>query len=161
MDITEIFPTIAEIAVAIAGFSAIIVALRKKPIRKWHELDQFNFRMLLQVAALTIFFSMFPFLTLVFLDPPVAWKLSVLTYGFVHLVDVSSFIRNHPGTKKTRHRIGSGIAVAISLVQIGFGLFASTTAMQVIYLVTLIWHLAVSSMGFALLIYAPADDYDA
>lgn len=61
MGITEIFPTIAEIAVAIAGFSAIIVALRKNPIRKWHESDRFNFRMLLQVAALKIFFSILPF----------------------------------------------------------------------------------------------------
>jgi hypothetical protein len=155
MDITEISPTIAEIAVAIAGFSAIVVVLRKRPIRDWHAYDRFNFRMLLQVAALTIIFSIFPFGALAIVDSPVAWKISLLTYGFVHLLDVSSFIVFYPHKWNIVNKIAASIGVLIALAQIGSGFFASEGAMQVVYLMTLVWHLAISSLGFVLLVYMP------
>jgi len=74
MEILEIVPTIAKIAVAIAGFSAIVLVLRKRPVREWHAYDRFNLRMLLQVVALTILFSIFSFGPLAVLNPPIAWK---------------------------------------------------------------------------------------
>jgi len=155
MDITEISPTIAEIAVAIAGFSAVVVVLRKKPIREWHAYDRFNLRMLLQVAALTIFFSILPFGALAVLDSPVAWKVSLLVYGFVHLLDVSSFIVFYPHEWKRVNRFAAGVGVLIALVQIASGLFAAEGAIQVIYLMALVWHLAISSLGFVSLVYMP------
>ena len=52
--------TIAEVAVAVAGFSAIVVALNGRPVRQWDELDRHNPRMLIQVAFFTLVFSILP-----------------------------------------------------------------------------------------------------
>ena len=157
MNITEISPTIAEIAVAIAGFSALIVVLRKNPIREWHAFDQLNLRMLFQVAAVTIIFSIFPFGALVILDPHAAWRVSIFAYGLVHLLDVASFLRSYPGVLKPLHRVAAGIGILLSVFKLGFGLLASIDAIQVLYLTTLIWHLVVSGIGFASLLYLPGE----
>ena len=60
MESGNILTTIAEIAIAIDGFSSVIVALSPKPFSEWNPIDRFNFRVLLQVAAVTVFFSLFP-----------------------------------------------------------------------------------------------------
>jgi hypothetical protein len=117
--------------------------------------------MLLQVAALTIIFSIFPFGALAILDSTVAWKVSLLAYGFVHLLDVSSFVVFYPDKWNIVNKIAAGIGVLIALVQIGSGFFASEGAMQVVYLMTLVWHLAISSLGFVLLVYMPGVENEA
>jgi hypothetical protein len=157
MQITEITPTIAQLALTLAGFSAVIVALRPKPIRQWASLDRLNFRILIQVAAVATFFSLFPFAVLVVLEPPLAWKVSLLVYGVYHLVDVGSFAFNFPPDVRRVNRISTGIGFVVATLQVGFGLLGTEATMQLMYLVALVWHLGVSCLGFALLIYIDAD----
>ena len=157
MQITEITPTIAQLAVTLAGFSAVIVALRPKPIRQWAPLDRLNFRILIQVTAVTTLFSLFPFGALAIFEPPLAWKVSLLVYGAFHLVDVSSFAFNFPPDARRVNRIAAGIGLVVAALQIGCGLLGTEAAMQLMYLVALVWHLGISCLGFALLIYIDTD----
>jgi len=157
MQITEITPTIAQLAVTLAGFSAVIVALRPKPIRQWAPLDRLNFRILIQVAAVTTFFSLFPFGALAILEPPLAWKISLMAYGIYHLADVASFAFNFPPDVRRVNRIATGIGFVVAALQVGAGLLGTEATMQLIYLVALVWHLGVSCLGFALLIYIDGD----
>ena len=126
MQITEIIPTIAELAVAIAGFSAVVVALRRKPLEEWSNYDRFNLRMLLQVGALTVFFSIFPFGALALLDPSQAWKVSIVLYGVVHLVDVSSFAVRMPAGTGPINRIASLFGISLALAKIAAGIATSS-----------------------------------
>ncbi len=61
MESSEIITSIAEIAIALVGFSAIVVVLNPKPIREWHHSDRFNFRVLVQLAAVVVVFAILPF----------------------------------------------------------------------------------------------------
>jgi len=157
MQITEITPTLAELAVSLAGFSAVIVALRPQPIASWSAFDRFNFRMLLQVAALTIFFSIFPFGTLTLLDDPLAWQAAALAYGFVHLADLASFVLNMPPAARRLNRIATRIGFVIAIAQIALAFLGTTSAIQTMYLATLVWHLGISCLGFVSLVYFAED----
>ena len=57
MENNDALVLIAELAVAIAGFSGVIVALESRSVRSWTPLQRRNLRLLLQVSAVAIFFS--------------------------------------------------------------------------------------------------------
>jgi hypothetical protein len=158
IQITEITPTIAQLAVTLAGFSAVIVALRPKPISEWKPFDRFNFRILIQVAAVTTFFSIFPFAALAIFEPQQAWKLSLLAYGVFHLIDLISFSLKFPIELGRANRIAVGIGFVVAVLQIGIGFLGSPAAVQVMYLSALVWQLGVACFGFVLLIYLSVDD---
>ncbi len=55
MQSTGLLFTIAQIAVGLAGFSAIIATLNAKPIREWDDTDRLNLRLLIQISIYVIF----------------------------------------------------------------------------------------------------------
>ncbi len=75
--------TIAQIAVALAGFSAIIVALNQKPVREWDLADQVNIRLLIQLSIAVIFFSLLPSLLSIFLKRNDIWLCSLWAYSLL------------------------------------------------------------------------------
>ena len=60
MPSNDILVLVAELAVAIAGFSSVVVALGRRPVAEWLPGEQRNLRILLQVSAIAILFSLFP-----------------------------------------------------------------------------------------------------
>ena len=145
--------TIAELIVAVAGFSAIIVALNPLPVREWHETDKFNLRLLIQVSVFAILFSLVPTLLVVSLEVDDVWKYGLWAYGLLHMGDVSFFLFNM--TKETpvvfRNAGICGELVAIS--QIGIAWQGDSIAREMMYMFTLIWHLGIVFMAFILLLY--------
>ena len=59
---SDILTVIAEISVALAGFSGIVVALRHRALESWPAHEFSRFRNMLELAAYSIFFALFPFL---------------------------------------------------------------------------------------------------
>jgi len=153
MESGDILTTIAEIAIAIAGFSSVIVALSPKPISQWSPIERFNFRILLQVAAVTVFFSLIPLVLHRTLSFDIAWRVALIFYGVVHLADVSSFLFRFPDHMPTVPKITSIIGLSIAMSQLVIGVANVTGLIELIYLIGLLWQLAISFMGFALLIY--------
>lgn len=88
----------AQIAVGLAGFSAIIVTLNDKPIRDWDDNDKLNLRLLIQVSIMVIFFSLLPSLLLISLNTNEVWLYGLWAYGLIHLVDVSFFLIHRTNT---------------------------------------------------------------
>lgn len=158
MESGNILTTIAEIAIAIAGFSSVIVALSPKPFSEWNPIDRFNFRILLQVAAVTVFFALFPLVLHRALSIDVAWRAALIVYGVVHLIDVSSFLFRFPDHLPTIPKITSIIGLSIAILQLAIGAANLTGLIELMYLVGLLWQLAISFMGFALLIYNARTD---
>jgi hypothetical protein len=144
---------IAELAVAIAGFSGVVVALEGRGVGEWSATQRFNLRVLLQVSALTIFFSIFPLILERAIEQPVSWRIALWAYGLVHLADIISFIAIRPPGVVGIRRVAQLVGLALAIVSLSVAAFGSFLATEIFYLSMLVWHLGVSAMGFASLIF--------
>ena len=76
MEAEGILTALAEVAIAIAGFSGIVVALQDRS-RPWSETDKLRFSMLLQVSLSCVFWSLIPIvLHLMDASEPFVWSWS-------------------------------------------------------------------------------------
>ncbi len=153
MQSTDILSTIAEIAVALAGFSAIVVMLNSKPIREWDDTDRLNLRLLIQVSAFTIFFALLPSILVVSLEEPEVWKYGLWAYGLLHILDVSSFLFKMTSETPNVFRNAAVAGTVIAVTQLVIAWAGSNAAKETMYLGTLLWHLCITFMAFILLLY--------
>lgn len=156
---TPTLTVIASIAVAIAGFSGVVVALTGKTAASFSALERLNLRILLQVSAFALLFSLVPLILHRAFEPATAWRTSMLLYGLVHLMDAGFFLLK---TRKLNspsrlQRLAPAIGSAIAVVQLVLGLVGSIKFVELVYLLVLLWHLAIAGMGFVHLIFASRD----
>ena len=149
---------IAELAVAIAGFSSLIVALERENVRNWSTANRLNLRILLQVSAVAIFFSLFPLIFERVVPQPSSWRWALWVYGLYHVVDVSSFIFWGPSQVQVIHRVATTVGLLIAMGSLVAAAFGSLLFVEVYYISMLVWHLGVAAMGFALLIFGGHGD---
>ena len=161
MEPSEIITTIAEIAIALIGFSAIVVVLNPKPIRDWAASDRFNFRILVQVAAVVVFFSILPFGTRLLFNEYEAWKYALLGYGAFHLLDITSFVLKFPPGVLRINRTLPRFGFVVIVFQVVVPFVGSSSAIQATYLASLVWHLIVSFVSFIILVYGVRGQSDA
>ena len=153
METSSIITTIAEIAIALVGFSAIVVVLNPKPIREWHASDQFNFRVLVQLAAIVVFFAILPFGTNLMFDEFLAWKYALLAYGTFHIFDLSTFVFEFPPGALLINRVLTCGGFFVAILQILISFIGSTSTIEATYLLGLVWHLIVAFISFVILVY--------
>jgi hypothetical protein len=78
IDIASALLTFSEVAIGLAGFSAILVALSGKP-HQWTPVDAFRIRNILAFSFQSVFLSLVPFvLTFFSLPEPRVWQVSLL-----------------------------------------------------------------------------------
>jgi hypothetical protein len=78
IDIASALLTFSEVAIGLAGFSAILVALSGKP-HQWTPVDAFRIRNILAFSFQSVFLSLVPFvLTFFSLPEAKVWHLSLL-----------------------------------------------------------------------------------
>ena len=153
---TDTLAVIASVAIAIAGFSGVVVALTGRTADSFGPLEKLNFRILLQVSALALFFAIVPLILHRGLEPSAAWRVSMLLYGTVHLADAGFFFfrARHSTTISRVQRLTPRLGIGIAVFQLLFVAFGTTTVIEVAYLLVLIWHLAIAGMGFTNLLFA-------
>jgi hypothetical protein len=59
---SDVLTVIAEISVALVGFSGIVVALRQAGLDSWPDHERLRFRNMLEIATYSVLFSLLPFL---------------------------------------------------------------------------------------------------
>jgi hypothetical protein len=148
---------LAELAVAIAGFSGVVVALEARRVSEWSASRRFNLRVLLQVSALVVFFSILPLILERAIAQPASWRVALWAYGLVHLADVSSFILRRPPGVVGFRRIAQLVGLCFAVGSLSVAAFGSPLHSEVTYLSMLVWHLAVAAMGFASLLFDESD----
>jgi hypothetical protein len=153
MNSADLLLTVSQVAIGLAGFSAIVVTLNPRPIREWNVTDRLSLRVLVQVSFVVLFFSLFPFVLAITLSPADVWFYSLWVYGVLHLVDVISF--NVSMTPETHNvfRVTARIGIFVALAQIVINVIGDVGLRETAYIVTLVWHLYVVFMGFTLLLY--------
>lgn len=149
---------IAEIGVAIAGFSSVFVALNNKAVRHWSIYQRHNLRVLLQVSALAIFFSLFPLVFSRAVDGPQVWNWALGVYAAIHIIDVSTFIRKLPANLPTSARITPHLGLVLAITALAVALLGSPLLAEVLYLCNLVWHLGIAAMGFTFLVMGDPND---
>jgi hypothetical protein len=78
IDIASALLTFSEVAIGLAGFAAILVALSGKP-HQWTPVDAFRIRNILAFSFQSVFLSLVPFvLTFFSLSEPRVWQVSLL-----------------------------------------------------------------------------------
>jgi len=153
MQSTGLMFTIAQIAVGLAGFSAIIVTLNAKPIREWDDTDRLNLRLLIQISIYVIFFSLLPPMLAIPFEPHLVWMYGLWAYGLIHIVDVSFFLINMTKGTPTIFRSVAICGACVALIQVSIALLGGDIARETMYVFSLIWHLGVVFMAFILLLY--------
>jgi hypothetical protein len=88
IDVASALLTLAQVAIGLAGFSAILVALSGKP-DQWTPVDAFRIRNILAFTFQSVFLSLIPFvLTFFSLPESTVWKVSLLILAIATLGNV-------------------------------------------------------------------------
>lgn len=88
IDVPNALLAFAQLAIGLAGFSAILVALSGKP-HQWTPVDAFRIRNILAFTFQSVFLSLTPFVLAFFsLPESTVWHVSLLILAIVTLGDV-------------------------------------------------------------------------
>jgi len=155
----EFLAAVAGISITIAGFSGLVVALTGRSAEKFTPVERLNLRILLQVSALALFFSLLPLILHRAFEPDIAWRISMLLYGCTHVADAGFFILKTRGThaRSIMQNLAPMIGIIIAGSQLIVGVLAPITIVEVLYMAVLLWHLAIAGMGFVKLVFASRD----
>jgi hypothetical protein len=165
IDTANALLALAQIAIGLAGFSAVLIALSGKP-QQWTRVDAFRIRNILAFSFQSVFLSLVP-LVLAFFSVPEAtvWKASLLiiamaTLGGVVLVLGGVYRLSRPERAVLNAAVVSTVTVvlfaaaAVELVA-AFGIASPAPAVFFLGLVVL---LGVSTVLVARFLFArPAD----
>ena len=145
----------AEVGVAVAGFSAIAVALNRDLASTPDSSERGGLHTLLETAGLVVLFALVP---QVLEQAPVSeaalWRSALLGYGLVHLGHAMIIgVRN--GARRATvpfapALFAGGLVVLAS--QLLVGAFGSLDWVRFVYLVALGWHTLIAAISFAGLI---------
>jgi len=141
MEDTELLLTVAEIAVAFAGFSGLVTILGQRLSRVHPQLVEHNLRAMILTSLLAVSFSLLPFLPhRLGASPDVAWRISAGAFG----VALATYFFN---TGIRRRALGrSGVAGVLSA-----GTLLSATLWLLAILVLLAVAAGIAGAGFYLL----------
>ena len=161
MPLPESLQTIAEVGVALAGFSGLVVAFRKKtgPLT---EVEKYRLQVLLTMAFGAVFLSFLPeVLTSLELQAGRAWSYSGFALCFYSIIFLSwwlratrNFIHTFPEifhwTVFTRMALGH-VGVIVLQLSAAFSLVPVTTATA--FVIALIWYLIHSAQQFVRMLF--------
>ena len=157
----QVLTVIAEISIALAGFSGIVVAFRQRGIEAWPPHELVRLRFMLGVACVTLLFSLLPFVPhYLGVRASATWVLSsaILSAGLFGFALVSYFATKAYLDRLSRpwfftYIIGT-ITSALGLLCNGLGVFGA--AYPGVYLAGLGWLLFFSTTLFVRLVLAPS-----
>jgi len=131
MEAEGILTALAEVAIAIAGFSGIVVVLDRSD-QPWSELDRARFTMLLQISLSCVFWSFFPILLHLAEVPPASiWFWSSASWLIYMLISLGSRIRQRPRSERLFDDpsvkavlafmfVGLAISVSVQVANVGW-----------------------------------------
>ncbi len=154
----DILETIAEVAAAIIGFTAIAAVFRRRQ-GGWAAKERLHFLVLIRTSVIVLFFSFSPWLLgQLPISSDVAWRASCGLYGIAQLLDVTWYMRRAAGTPTTR---GQSILAILAFVNVVCQFLAAAgflAPFQLVFVAGLILLMYVSVHNFVLLLVIALDD---
>jgi len=159
MDAADYLQTCAELAVAIAGFSAVALALRQQPGKQFEDNDGYRIRVIIERGLTAALFAMLPLLLGHFEIPEnIIWRTGSALLGTYGL---SVMARRYIGRSRENRILASRImakilvtvGIAMILVQVAnaAGLFSSYYVG--VFLLGVTWHIVSAGYVFGFTLY--------
>jgi hypothetical protein len=156
MTSTDTFHSIAGIAVAFAGFTGIVLAVRRAVDARTAAVERSRLLDLLLASLGAIFFAYLPEVVAAFgVDEVIGWRACALTFVVYHTAEVvvAAKIGGHLVlTPSDWILVPGGALVMIAQWSTGIGFFGAYV--QSVYFVALLWLLFVAAYQFAQLLLA-------
>ncbi len=153
-DQTDTLLALAEVAVALAGFSAIVVVLKRGVTGQWTLYDADRFHGMIIHAIAAVIFCLLPMLVdVVVQDAVTTLHICCAIIGvqmIAHAVGVMFF-----STSGLLSRLSLSVGVVFGLVQ--FAAFTDWGAHRelVLYTLGVIWHILQAGLLFVMLVWIP------
>lgn len=151
--------SLAEVAITLAGFSAIVVVFKRNQQGRWDVVHADQFHGMVIHAAVAVAFCVLPTALNVFVqDAATTLRIACAVLGVqvcLHSLGVMFF--------STTSRLAKGLlslGLLVGLLQ--FGVFTDWGAHREfdLYLFGIIWHILQAGLLFVMLIWVPAKDID-
>ena len=154
MDAFTRLSDVAQVAVTVAGFAAIIVVFKQRSDGKWLAAHADRFQGMLVHAFAAVFFCFVPDILYAFTQNlGRIWSISSLLLAAQILAHITLIARLPSSNRYTRLSLGLPLLVAGLLVFNVFG--GDGPAGYPIYMVGILWHLFQASFLFLLLAMIP------
>lgn len=166
MEATDSLNTIAEVAIALAGFSGLAAVFRSQPFQAWAPRERFAFWLIFVCSLGALFFALIPSAFHYFgLSERVTWRsASLLMLLWIAGVLVAAVIADrrmnrtgHPRAWPFSWRVGAPTAFLAAILQFMNAIGLVITPGPGPYYVALIAMLALGAMNFILLLMFPHD----
>lgn len=158
MELLGTFEAIAQIAIALTGFTGIVVALGRRELSDWTPVESFLLRALLFWSLGTMFLALVPSgLSAVraLMEP---WRVAHGIFAFFHTAIFIWFFRETRrlalslrGSKENLVTVPVGFGVLFAEILVALGLLASLAPF--LYLVALLWFLFLATRVFVALVF--------
>ncbi len=158
MDHESTLYTLAQIAVALTGFTGIVAVLGSRNQGTWSPSERLQLRTLVETSLTVLFASFAPILLfMVGNSEPTAWRAANAILGFLHLTNLTSFLWRARGARPT---FGQKVMLAFGIITI-VSHFLATLAVfpwyELIFVLGLIQQIFIASHNFVLLLF-PLED---
>ncbi len=158
MELLDTYETIAEIAIALTGFSGVVVALQSRGLGGMSSRARFFLTALLYWSLGTVFLAFTPRLLASF-GPEVAWRVSHGLFALFHLGVFVWVIRSMMQQRAQRvyaYRVVSAIGVVVLATEIAVALGYLQDLAPYTYLLALLWFVFLAAACFVELVIGPA-----
>jgi hypothetical protein len=156
----ETLRTMAEVGIALAGFTGIVSVLGRRARGDWTPVELARMRLLLEASLGVVFFAFIPvLLKRAVASPDIVWRTCNVFLAVFQMSVVLHFFRRAllkgpstllPAERRVIYPLGAaGLAVTVAQLFAGAGLVAEAS---VTYLLGLIWLLLIASLTFVYLL---------
>jgi hypothetical protein len=165
MDIANTLLTFSQVAIGLAGFAAILIALSGKP-HQWTPVDAFRIRNILAFSFESVFLSLVPFV-LTFFSVREArvwqlslWVLALASFGGVVQILAGVYRMSHANRAVLKYFVISSVTIVLSVMTViellaACGVIGPPSA---VFFLGLVMLLGVSAVLVARFLFArPAD----
>jgi hypothetical protein len=155
LELLGTFETVAQIAIALTGFTGVVVALGRRELAAWAPTERFLLRALLYWSLGTMFLAFVP-AALSGVAAGTAWRLAHAVFAVFHSAVFAWFFQQSrryslPFTAASLGTVLVGLGVLLGELAVVVGLV--TRAAPYLYLLALLWFVFLAAVAFAALVF--------
>ena len=158
MDVQSILTTVAEVSIALAGFTGVVAVLGNRRNHDWSPEERLQLRTLVETSLTALFASFAPsVLFLVLTSEPAVWRSANLFLGALHLANLVAFLRRTTDARPTTSQKGL-LVIGIAIILFHFLAAGGLVPWYIlIFVVGLLQQVFIAALNFVLMLF-PVDN---